>query len=124
MFTSSGTRVPECQDRSTQRVNILAPCESLGASEGPAPVAGTAKAGPPRLCHGMRAGGRGRSRAASYTFRALKMSVLLRMPTISLPSNTGALRMPAIAMRRAQYFSANPGEIMISGLVMTSYTFT
>src|SRR3989304_7387557 len=55
---------------------------------------------------------------------ALKMSVLLITPTMSLPSNTGALRLPELCKSLAQYFSARPGETMITGLAMISWTLT
>src|SRR3990172_3251214 len=52
------------------------------------------------------------------------MSVLLTIPTISFPSKTGALRMPTLWKRRAQYFSARPGETITKGFVMISKTLT
>ena len=52
------------------------------------------------------------------------MSVLLKIPTISLPSKTGALLIPVELNRLAQYFSARPGDTVTRGLDMISKTLT
>lgn len=55
---------------------------------------------------------------------SLKMSVKLRIPSSSLPSNTGKREQRVFAMSRAAYLTFIPGETTTNGLLISSYTFT